>query len=735
MTTKVIGGFIVNLLQDVNILRPLIYITADNLGIKPLILLTNLFEERDKSRIWINELEELAENTQASLYKIHNLGDLWQKLNSYTNGFLVSASESDLPGHKETHEIFKLTPPTITTITLQHGFECVGFLMNKQHQIYHGNSVGFASDYICGWTPKELQRNLRPLQYSRYLDLGPTAWLKQTNKRILNATIDDNDVPEMGIVCENLHSVRLGGHSNVNCFMQQFFELASYLDAKGKKIALRPHPGGQYSIKSNVSLPNNVVLVNQPSYKVNWRAYSFGISAPSSVLFDLMIHDVPVIVWQDQQETIDITQHAFLPVAQNTEDLISFVESPLKIASSSTNQQLHAIFRDENEISSNYTQLFASLCGLVSEISLVSAESCESVVRREKIRVLLISPAVTPTLNIAFVRPFSLMSNLIEYQIIHSIDFNVFDGESIKDATYRSARQIIDSFMPDVLVMCRYANKDGLVLSQLCKENNIKIVYYIDDLLFEPSLEVLDESKYLNYIKRTPTILSLIKKSDLLYCTTPALREELHVTTKHSSIHSGDICLSVDPEAMSFHRDRKKIIGYTGFGHTQDLEYIEDILLEVLSEYPDWSLELIGTMVPSANLRTLGDRLTIIPPERDYDEFISLLESRNWSIGICPLINNRFNTFKANNKWIEYSRCNIATIASDLDPYRYGSPENCLLLCNSKEKWKHSFSRLINSTQMIDTLVLNSQDVLRDRYSDKALSAQVYDLLYGLTCC
>ena len=44
---------------------------------------------------------------------------------------------------------------------------------------------------------------------------------------------------------------------------------------------------------------------------------------------------------------------------------------------------------------------------------------------------------------------------------------------------------------------------------------------------------------------------------------------------------------------MSFHRDRKKIIGYTGFGHTQDLEYIEDILLEVLSEYPDWSLELI----------------------------------------------------------------------------------------------------------------------------------------------
>ena len=123
----------------------------------------------------------------------------------------------------------------------------------------------------------------------------------------------------MGIVCENLHSVRFGGKSNVNLFMQQFFELADYLDSKGKKIALRPHPGGQYSIKNNPILPNNVLLVNQPSYKVNWRSFLFGISAPSSVLFDLMINEVPVIVWQDPQQIIDITQLSFF-LLQNAVD-------------------------------------------------------------------------------------------------------------------------------------------------------------------------------------------------------------------------------------------------------------------------------------------------------------------------------------------------------------------------------------------------------------------------------
>ena len=119
------------------------------------------------------ELESLSNETQSTIYFITNLVDVWQELNSYSHGFIISASESDLDAHKETHEIFRMAPSTISTITLQHGFECVGFLMNDNHQKYYGSSVGFASDYICGWSPKELQRNLRKLQHTRYqiLDL------------------------------------------------------------------------------------------------------------------------------------------------------------------------------------------------------------------------------------------------------------------------------------------------------------------------------------------------------------------------------------------------------------------------------------------------------------------------------------------------------------------------------------------------------------------------------------
>ena len=200
--SKPIAGFIVNLLQDVNILRPLIYIAADNIGLRPLILVTQSFLKRDKSKLWTRELKAISGHTNATIYFISSLVDVWQLLNSYSTGFIVSASESDLNAHRETHEIFRLTPSSISTVTLQHGFECVGFLMNRTHQKQHGNSVGFASDYICGWTPRSLQRNLRPLQHSRYLNLGPTAWLKRTDKRRLDSIINPNPSIEMGIVCE-----------------------------------------------------------------------------------------------------------------------------------------------------------------------------------------------------------------------------------------------------------------------------------------------------------------------------------------------------------------------------------------------------------------------------------------------------------------------------------------------------------------------------------------------------
>ena len=728
MTNDFLAGFVVNLLQDVNVLRPLIYLASDDLNMKPNIFVTQAFINRDRNKIWIEQLNKFSSDTGSIIHILSSSYEAWSILNDCSGGFLVSASESDLNAHKEVHNIFKFAPEKVKTITLQHGFECVGFLMNKNHQKAHGDTVSFAADYVCGWVPANLQRNLRPHQKIRYLDMGPVAWIPETSKRCLVNKNSATNESQMGIVCENLHSARHGGDENRNLFMEQFFEFADFLSAKGQQIALRPHPGGQYTIKNQISLPKNVVLVNQPSYEVDWSSFSFGISAPSSVLFDFIINNVPAIVWQDEREMIDISQVSFLPIAKSTSDMIEMSQSSAKYSNLGENQQLKSILRDPKEIISNFTDLFCSIRNITSgtNSSIAVAEA------PRKIRVLIMCPALIPTLTISFLKPISLMNNLIEYNLIHDTGTDILDGESGKQANKRRCERILDSFKPDVLLMCRQYGYSAVALAQISKKKGIKLIYHIDDLLFDPSPEVLDQDKYLAYKKRAPSILDLIRLSDLVYCSTPALHKELSGATNHKNIYNGRVYKSVDPEIITFSETRKKIIGYTGFGHTQDLELIEDSILEILNRYPDWEFELIGTIVPSNKLLSLKDRLNLIPPERDYDSFISLLKSRNWSIGICPLINNRFNSLKANTKWIEYSCCNIATVASNCEPYNYGTEKNSILRCNSLEDWTASLDFLINDSEQINRLVKLSQLEIKNTYSDLALSNQVYDVFNQL---
>ena len=153
-----------------------------------------------------------------------------------------------------------------------------------------------------------------------------------------------------------------------------------------------------------------------------------------------------------------------------------------------------------------------------------------------KIRVLLLAPKGLPTVTLSFIKPLSLIHEHIEYQLIHTTGNDTFDGETTKEATTRRCLNIINSFQPDILIMCRYFDIDALSLSSLCKKNGIKVIYHIDDLLFDPSPEVLDEAKYNAYRKRAPIIIDLIKKSDLIYCSTPALSKEISSYIHHPNI-------------------------------------------------------------------------------------------------------------------------------------------------------------------------------------------------------
>ncbi len=317
-------ALLVNLIQDVAVLRPLAYLLADDLDWPPLLLVTAGFRRRDRQGRWQAELAAIAAETNGRLVAVDSAWQLWRELEGQ-QGALVCGSESDLPNHAETHTLLRAAPPGFCRITLQHGQECVGFLLGHAHRRQHGGSVGFAADILCSWLPAEQLADLRPRCRSRLLHTGPSLAIRATSRRSLQPPRGSNG-ERAALVCENLHSVRFGGRDTAaqQDFLAALHQLAATLAERDQPLAIRPHPAGRWASGEAPALPGRVHLVREPSWRVAWDGFLYGVSAPSSVLFDLLLAGVPVAVWQGEQRALDAGRLRPLPLLTTAVELLAF---------------------------------------------------------------------------------------------------------------------------------------------------------------------------------------------------------------------------------------------------------------------------------------------------------------------------------------------------------------------------------------------------------------------------
>ena len=313
--------FLADLLQDVNILRPLMGLASRDLRLPVIILMSHKFVERDVHGIWREEVEEIAQELGA---RKHVFGTEWEAYRFLEGGrgALISASETDLAAHSVNHGVFRTAPSSYLRMTVQHGFECVGFSQNREHNLAHGRNVTFGADVICAWTDVSRLRAMPASQRSKVYVTGPPAVLQHSDH---SAAAPAARAARLGLVCENLHSVRFRISGNFQLsFMDIFFSFCQEMLDAVEKVTLRPHPAGQYFEKQNIPIPENVLVENRPAYKVNFAQYAYGISAPSSVLIDMLLAGIPVAVWQDSGGVMDISNYAGLVTVSGVEDWLAF---------------------------------------------------------------------------------------------------------------------------------------------------------------------------------------------------------------------------------------------------------------------------------------------------------------------------------------------------------------------------------------------------------------------------
>jgi len=166
-------------------------------------------------------------------------------------------------------------------------------------------------------------------------------------------------------------------------------------------------------------------------------------------------------------------------------------------------------------------------------------------------------------------------------------------------------------------------------------------------------------------------------------------------------------------------------IGYMGGrDHGHDLELVLPGLAAVMRDHPDTTFEIFGAIPIPEILLPFGDRIVPVPPVSDYSQFLQALADRKWDVGLCPLAPIGFNRMKANTKWVEYTACGMAVVASRDMVYDTCAGGGAGLLVDA-DGWEGALRALVTEPDLRGDLVRTAQVRLLRQYSRDSLRVQI----------
>ncbi len=523
-----------------------------------------------------------------------------------------------------------------------------------------------------------------------------------------------------------MHSVRFSIQAERKAdFMEDFFAFCGDLETRGRRATLRPHPGGQYVLKNDIALPPNVGIENEPMYRVDLTRFDYGISAPSTVLLDMMLAGIPVAVWRDPEGALDTSHYPGLRTISGREDWLAFEEAAT--ANPAAIRQVQEEFLnglamplDPNDIRARFSRLLAGAQAPIAVRTPVTT-------RR---RILFIVNGIIPSFAISFLRPVKALQDngQVEFAVLTEETLLTGFAEPWAAPAGEWVRESIRGYAPDLIVMCRYSGPQSQVIFDTAREIGTKTVYHFDDDLLNIPIEI-GERKFRSHNTpvRLDSVRTCLSNADLLYCSTTPLMERTIEMGYDQAIIAGSIYCSAEVRREPLLRPHGKI-GYMGFDHAHDLETILPALVTFLRRNPTIGFEMFGSIPKPQALEEFGDRISLVPPIADYEKFMRHFSSLGWDVGICPLADSPFNRVKADTKWVEYSAVGIAVVATGGMMYDRCSAGGCGLLANDEESWIAALETLCHDHDFRHRQVRNAQDKLRRFYSLDRLRLQMAEI-------
>jgi len=240
----------------------------------------------------------------------------------------------------------------------------------------------------------------------------------------------------------------------------------------------------------------------------------------------------------------------------------------------------------------------------------------------------------------------------------------------------------------DILVLQRQIEeKKCTKLIERAHRHGTKVVYDMDDAFwcipkYNPAYKYYNE-------ERKSAMREIIKACDYVTVSTYPLAEALIKWLPFEK------AIDVLPNCMPKIAFKKAIPVPSKFriviaGSPTHLEDWRDAILkasEIVHTLNDTELFIIG--LDKEDLPTAHDHESIhyIPMFKTMGDYMGFLNSMNFSVGLAPLLNNKFNKCKSDCKVLEYISAGIYPLASKVQPYIDSFGSKVEHLVDSKESW------------------------------------------------
>lgn len=190
-------------------------------------------------------------------------------------------------------------------------------------------------------------------------------------------------------------------------------------------------------------------------------------------------------------------------------------------------------------------------------------------------------------------------------------------------------------------------------------------------------------------------------------------------------------------------------IGYAGsITHNADLKMVLPAIMYVMQKYPHVRFEILGAMYKHAldemtagYPKKLAKRIKLKPGTHSWQGYPELLASQNWDIGICPLVDDKFNRGKSHIKWMEYTMAGLPVVASPTFPYSEpinGTPviENGVtgFFARSTADWIMLLSRLIEDWPLRQQIAGNAKAAIQRNWQYNKHASLWSDALNDVLC-